>query len=187
MRRFFSGLTGGAVIALSGASGAGAQSLQSCDWVASAANLVEPWAETSRTYGDGAVRIALLDTGGEPACCSSHLLILSPDPEYGQACHVLSDRQGTGFRQVFLEQSNSRYDAGKGLLVTIPVGRFDPDTGGVDPASIQPVSIRINQSSGQLALEAASAAPASAPSASTLSASTPSASAPSVGDQGAKK
>jgi hypothetical protein len=176
MRRFFSALFGSAVIAVSGASAVGAQSLQSCDWVASAANLVEPWEETSRTYGDGAVRIALLDTGGEPACCSSHLLILSPDPDYGQACHVLSDQPGTGFRQVFLEESNSRYEAGRGLLVTIPVGRFDPDTGGVDRAGIRPVSIRINQASGQVTLEVASAAPTSDPT-----------SAPSSGAQGAKK
>ena len=143
-----------------GLSVAGAQTLESCDWVASAANLVEPWAETTRTYGDGAVRIALLDTGGEPACCSSHLLILSPDPEYGRACNILSDQPGTGFRQVFLEQSDSGYDPGQGLLLTIPVGRFDPDTGGVDTASIESVEIRINQASGELRIETGGASPA---------------------------
>ena len=158
MKRFLLWRAQSAVIAFSGAVAATAQSLERCDWVASAGNLVEPWAETTRTYSDGAVRIALLDTQGEPVCCSYHLLILSPNPEYGEDCHVLSDLPGMGFRQIFLEDSASRYDAGKGLLLTIPVGRFDLDTGGVDPASIGPVSIRINQASGKVTLETASGA-----------------------------
>jgi hypothetical protein len=168
MRRFLSRFFGSFVISASVATVAGAQSLESCDWVASAANLVEPWAETTRSYGDGAIRIALLDTGGEPVCCSMHLLILSPG-EYGQACHVLSAQAGTGFREVLLENVESRYDAGKGLLLSVPVGDFDPDTGGVDQGSIRPVRIRINQSTGAVVLEAAAPSqsiPGSAQSAS---------------------
>ena len=135
------------------ATSAASQSIQDCDWVASAANLVEPWSETSRTFSNGAIRVAQLDTGGEPACCSNHLLILSPDPDYGQACHVLSDRPGEGFSQVFASEIETSYDPGKGILLQVPVARFDPNTGSSDPNSLMRVPVRINQATGGVKIE----------------------------------
>ncbi|MCD9149415.1 hypothetical protein [Pseudophaeobacter flagellatus] len=143
------------LLSFSGVTSAGAQSLEECDWVASARNLVEPWQDTTRTYANGAIRVALLDTGGEPTCCSNHLLILSPHPDYGQACHVLSRQPGLGFRQVFLDAATRGYDPSKGVLISVPVGLYDPDTGGVDTASVSAVHIRINQSLGLVGLEQA--------------------------------
>lgn len=127
---------------------ASAQSINPCDWVASARNLVEPWNKTSRTYANGAIRIALLDTGGEPACCSNHLLVLSPDPEIGQACHVLSEQPGLGFGAVYLENIQSGYDPEQGLLLDIPVGYYDPNTGRVSPENTETVPLVINQATG---------------------------------------
>ena len=135
------------------ATSAASQSIQDCDWVASAANLVEPWSETTQTYANGAIRVAFLDTGGEPACCSNHMLILSPHPEYGQACHVLSDRPGEGFSRVFVTDVETSYEPGKGLLLHVPVGRFDPDTGSTDPNSLMRVPVRVNQATGVVNVE----------------------------------
>ena len=135
------------------ASSAASQSIQDCDWVASAANLVEPWSETSRTFANGDIRVAELDTGGEPACCSSHLLILSPNPEYGQACHVLSVQPGVGFSRVFTSGIESSYDPGKGILLQVSVGRFDPATGSSVSNSPMRVPVRINQATGVVKIE----------------------------------
>ncbi len=140
-------------LAVSSFGPASAQSLEPCNWVASAANLVAPWEENSCTYANGAIRVALLDTGGEPVCCSRHLLILSPDPEYGQACNVLSQEQGTGYYEIFLSKTRSGYDPARGLSLIVPVGQFDPDTGGVDRGSLSAVMVTINQATGRVTLE----------------------------------
>ena len=53
---------------------------------AGARNIVEPWEKNSRTFSSGHIRIALLDTGGEPVCCAQHLLVTYPgggEPDSG--------------------------------------------------------------------------------------------------------
>lgn len=131
-----------------------AQSINDCDWVASPANLVEPWSENTRTFANGAIRIALLDTG-EPVCCFAHLLILSPSaedegPGY-RACHVLSDGEaGIGFAEVDLPGIAAGYDPARGLRLDIPVWRYiDGSTRG-RPGR---VAGRINQATGTVTLE----------------------------------
>ena len=54
-----------------------AQQVRDCDWLASAWNLAEPWEENTRTFANGAVRLALLDAI-EPGAVPFHLLVLSP-------------------------------------------------------------------------------------------------------------
>ncbi len=132
--------------------GAAAQSVNECDWVSSARNLVEPWEENSRTFANGAIRIALLDTA-EPACCSYHLLVLSPHPEWGQACHVISEQPGQGWVEIKFKKQKAKYDPAKGLRVNIRVEYYDPDTGGADPDLGHRVGIRINQATGEVTLE----------------------------------
>src|SRR5690606_20380504 len=55
-----------------------AQVITDCDWIGNPANIAEPWEINTRTFANGNIRVARLDTGGEPVCCASHLLILSP-------------------------------------------------------------------------------------------------------------
>jgi len=134
------------------AGGAVSQTVNDCDWVASANNLVEPWSENSRTFANGAIRIALLDTA-EPACCSFHLLVLSPDPEWGRACHVISDQPGMGWAGIRYGEQKASYDAAKGLLIPIITDRYDAETGTSDPKKRQMIGIRVNQATGQVTLE----------------------------------
>ncbi len=128
------------------------QTVNDCDWVSSARNLVAPWSQNTRIFANGAIRIALLDAG-EPACCSFHLLVLSPDPEWGQACHVISAQPGMGWVGIGFRDQKASYDAAKGLRVNISVDTYDPDTGTADPANRGTVGIRINQATGQVTLE----------------------------------
>ena len=142
------------VAALSLCAPAAAQSINPCDWVASPANLAEPWETNIRSFANGAIRIALLDTE-EPACCSSHLLLLAPSgqvegPGY-RACHVISaGPPGTGFTQLDFAGITASYDPVRGLRLEISVGYF---TDGVDPARPGRVAVRVNQATGAVTLE----------------------------------
>src|SRR5215813_6366189 len=48
----------------------------------------------TKSYAEGKIRIAHVDTDGEPVCCSSHLLILIPSPDLGSQCFALSQKAG---------------------------------------------------------------------------------------------
>ena len=127
--------------------------VRACDSEANAANVVEPWERNTKTFYNGKVRVAYLDTGGEPACCSGWLLVLAPDAtdETGErSCHVIGDKNGTGFSDIAFDRLNVHYDPRKGLLVTFPytvVGR-DREPG---PAGL--AKVRINVSSGRMTVE----------------------------------
>lgn len=101
---------------------AAAQSVSNCDWLALAGNLVEPWETTSRTFANGAVRLALLDAV-EPGAVPFHLLLLSPSGEEmgGRMCKVISLEPGIGFHNIFWEDLEAGYDPAVGLTFHIPV------------------------------------------------------------------
>lgn len=125
MRGIFAGLMTIAVLA---ASPAGAAVVRACDETANANNIVEPWSKNSRTFYNGQVRVAYLDTGGEPVCCSGHLLVtLSPNPDEpggGQTCFLISDHDGMGFMSIAFDKLTTHYNSDKGLLVTFPYGLY---------------------------------------------------------------
>jgi len=138
--------------------GATAQVIADCDWVGTAANIVEPWADHSRTFANGAIRVAVVDTGGEPACCSSHLMILSPsgdgtmDPIYRQ-CHVASAREGWGFYGVDVARITASYDPARGLLLSVPVDHWHEGIDQGRPPIEERMEIRVNQSTGAVTAE----------------------------------
>ena len=102
---------------------ANAANVRDCDETASVQTLAEPWEKNIRTFYNGNVRVALLDTGGEPVCCSVHLLILVPDKtsEMGdRTCHIVSDHESMGFAGIDFARLTSKYDSAKGLLITFP-------------------------------------------------------------------
>ena len=131
-----------------------AQVVTECGWVGSPANIVEPWQAHSRTYANGAIRIALLDTE-EPVCCAAHLLVLSPSgddegPAYRQ-CHVISDRDGgLGFNLIDFEAISASYDPALGLRLEVPFWRY---TDGRDRGLPGALALRINQATGAVTLE----------------------------------
>lgn len=103
-----------------------ATQVRECDYAADVRSIAEPWEKNTRSFYDGAVRVALLDTGGEPVCCSQHLLVLLPDRggppgmDQGRICRIVGDREALGFLGIEFQQMRASYDR-RGLLLTFPV------------------------------------------------------------------
>jgi hypothetical protein len=116
------------------ASPAAAVTVRPCDGSTDLAmNLVEPWEGHSWAYYGGRVRVAVLDTGGEPACCSSHLLVMFADedePGGGMVCRIVSNDGSTGFAGIDPRSLRTAYDARRGLLVSFGYSYFPPDGDG---------------------------------------------------------
>ena len=135
-----------------------AQVVTECDWLGNAANIAEPWEVNSRSFANGNIRIAALDTGGEPVCCSAHLLVLSPsgdgssEPVFRQ-CRVVSATPGLGFYSVDIPGTTASYDPALGLLVSVPVGHWHQGMEtGAGPIPDR-MDIRINQANGAVYYE----------------------------------
>ncbi|WP_370208176.1 hypothetical protein [Pararhodobacter marinus] len=134
-----------------------AQVIADCDWAGSAATIVEPWEQTSRTFANGAIRIAWSDTA-EPACCAAHVMILHPsgdgsdEPAYRQ-CSLLSADRNTGFYDVDIAGVTASYDPAKGLLLTVPVRYWHEGVERGEPGLPGAVRVRINQATGTVSVE----------------------------------
>ena len=148
-----------AALAVAMAEPAVAQVIEPCDgpngFAADLRNIVEPLESATRVYANGAIRVLHVDTLGEPVCCSSHLVILAPDPEDplgGRLCVLLSDAPGSGFLDVSVPDMSASYDPARGLLIEVPVDRYD-GVQGADPARAERVRVRVNQQTGVVAVE----------------------------------
>jgi len=119
-----------------------------CDWRAAPDAIVEPWEENSRTFANGAVRLALLDTV-EPAAGAFHLLILSPP--YGEMgerqCLVISRGGGMGWAGISFGQMEADYDPARGLVFGIPAQFYDPELSFQNPMFLE---ITLRQDTGEV-------------------------------------
>ena len=119
--------------------------VQPCDWQASAASLVEPWEDNTRTFSNGQTRLALLDTI-EPAAGAFYLLILSPPyAELGERqCRVVG-LNGAGFSGLSFEQMQAGYDPAQGLEFLLPAQIFDGES-----FADHMLRVTLNQNTGQI-------------------------------------
>lgn len=111
-----------AAILSAGVTPAVAQAVNSCDsYIANAAFLVFPPAETTAEYSQGLVRLITLDTAGEPACCSYHLMVLYPsaDGSYLE-CGLVSSSADLGWYSVFVTQAQILRDDAERLSLIVP-------------------------------------------------------------------
>ena len=116
-----------AAFSLTAAGPALAVEVRDCDWAASVQTLVEPWGNNTKSFYGGQVRLALIDTGGEPVCCSAQLLVLIPDNSEGaggRICKLVSDKKNLGFESIAFAKITTRYDAGRGLLISFAFTRY---------------------------------------------------------------
>jgi hypothetical protein len=138
------------LLALCLAAPASAQTVRDCDtWQTSARNLPEPWSASSRTFANGAIRVALLDTV-EPAAGAFYLMVLSPpyDELGGRICALVAEADGNiGFAGIAFDAMQAAYDPTTGLTLTTPVQRFNPDTGGFVNRRLD---VTINQAAGAI-------------------------------------
>lgn len=125
---------------------ANAQATTECDWRARADAIAEPWEENSRTFANGAVRLALIDVG-EPAIGGFHLLILSPPyAELGtRQCRILT-AEPYGFGGVEFDQLEAEYDPARGLVFYVPVAVAGPD-GNLNDHEL---TFSLNQATGEI-------------------------------------
>lgn len=123
-----------------------AQEVGDCDWRANAQVLAEPWEQSTRTFANGAVRLALLDTV-EPAAGAFHVLVLSPPyDELGERqCRVVSYQGGSGYAALDFANLQAGYDPAYGLVFTLPGQVFDPNSGATRPSFL---NFTLNQSTG---------------------------------------
>lgn len=130
--------------------------VRDCDGNTEAAfNIVEPWEANSRTFYQGRVRVAYLDTGGEPACCSGHLLVIfyADDNPESFTCRLVSDSEGRGFAGIDFKGLKSSYDPARGLLLTFGYSVYPVD-GGFDTGATRGVAgVRINIPAGTVTVE----------------------------------
>ena len=123
-----------------------------CSGLESVYNVVEPVEQATRTFASGKIRIWHVDTGGEPVCCSSHLVIIAPDPneELTQTqCVRLSDQGSLGFQWIEFKDISASYDPAKGLLLSVPVERYNDGNEGLKDT----IDLRINQATGAVVIE----------------------------------
>lgn len=130
-----------------------AQEAVDCEWWSEARNLVEPWEDNTRTFANGNVRLALLDTV-EPAAAAFHILVLSPPfDELGERqCRVISMAEGVGFGGLDFASMTSDYDPARGLVFDFPVRIFYPLDDEFGDATL---SVTLNQSTGAIAASVA--------------------------------
>ena len=100
----------------------------------------------TKSYSQGKITIANVDTDGEPVCCSSHLLILIPSPAIGSQCFAVSDKaaigdsSARGFSAVEFDKITASYDPAKGLLLAVPYRLYNSGRN----SSPESANIRIN-------------------------------------------
>jgi hypothetical protein len=101
----------------------------------------------TKSYSEGKIRIAHLDTDGEPVCCSSHLLVFIPSPDIGSQCFAVSQKAATGsesqqgFNNIEFNRIKASYDPQRGLLLNVPYTLYDPQGGRGKPGI---ASVRVN-------------------------------------------
>lgn len=113
----------------------------------------------TRSFSKGAIRIAHVDTDGEPVCCSSHLIVIvASSEEPGSQCFALSqkaaagaDGDALGFADVAFKEIRASYDPRNGLLLTVPYTLYNPDGG---KGTARSAKLRVDQrSSGSVRIE----------------------------------
>src|SRR5216684_622046 len=124
-------------------SAAGAAEVGPCNDLDRISNLVVQ----TKSYSEGKVRIAHVDTDGEPVCCSSHLLVFIPGPDIGSQCFAVSQKAANGsesqlgFNNIEFNRIKASYDAQRGLLLNVPYTLYDPQGGQGKPGI---ANVRVN-------------------------------------------
>lgn len=125
-----------------------AQEVLPCDDKALADAIVEPWEEHTRTFANGAVRVALLDAI-EPALGAFYLLVLSPPyDDMGQRqCQMIGFDGGVGFTMLDFSSLGAAYVPARGLEIQL-LGRIAvPEYDFTNPVNLWVI---VNQASGEI-------------------------------------
>lgn len=153
MKRLVIAASAAMVLGMTAAPALAAQ-VRDCDGVDRMQNIVEPWEGSSRSFYAGRMRVVLVDTGGEPACCSTYMVVLytvepGDEPAY-TACKLITDDNGMGFGGIDFRSMRATYDPKAGVLLTIRAGRMKADGSGTNPLTVK---LRLRQSPPSVKIE----------------------------------
>ncbi|MCC5986758.1 MAG: hypothetical protein JJT95_03685 [Pararhodobacter sp.] len=146
----------------SAATSASTQVISECDGRASAGNLVEPWSEHTRSYAEGAIRLALLVDAAAPECCRRYLLVLAPagdeandeaDGAPGRQCLVVAPGDQHGFRDLDIGGVAASYSPHLGLELSVPVWLHRDGTAPDAEPFADRMILLINQETGRVRVE----------------------------------
>ncbi len=90
--------------------------------------IAEPWEANSRSFADGDIRIAVMDTW-EPALGAYYLMVLfwsGADTEADIRYCSLVSNGSLGFVSMTLDGLTSRYDPAQGLVLSVPTTFYNP-------------------------------------------------------------
>lgn len=112
-----------------------------------AAVIAEPWGANTRTFADGDIRIAIMDTW-EPALAAYYLMVLFwTGGEQGyRDCRLISQAE-LGFVSMMLTGMSADYDAARGLVLNVPTSFHNPATGNNEVGRLEVV---INQQTAEV-------------------------------------
>ena len=125
-----------------------AQNVAPCEGDADVQSLVEPWEDHIRSYANGAVRLALLDTI-EPATGSLRILVLTPPyrDDGNRHCFVVGWTENQGFVTLDFAGLTPTYDPVTGLAVGVQARFFDE---ALNFSNIGILDVVINQATGEV-------------------------------------
>lgn len=125
-----------------------AQEINDCDWRAYADNIPEPWEDNIRSFANGEVRVALIDTI-EPAAVPFYLLVLHPPRmELGERrCALIGFGGGLGYATLDFASLEAGYDPARGLSLSLNGGLYLPEESFWNPLALH---VLINQATGQI-------------------------------------
>lgn len=124
------------------------QSVGPCTELTRVDLIAEPWDANTRSFGDGAVRIAVVDTIA-PAIGAFHLILFSPplDENDKRQCRVISGTEEYGFGGLSLEGISVDFEPGQKLELKIAAAVFEPDG---ETFVGKTLLIDVDQSSGEI-------------------------------------
>ncbi|WP_121065651.1 hypothetical protein [Chachezhania antarctica] len=112
--------------------------------------IAEPLGNNTRTYAKGQIRVVLMNTGGEPACCAAHIAVIHPDTDGYSLCTLVSDRIGPeGWMSVGFG-GKTTYDAATGLTIPFKVKRYVDGSGSETAETLE---LLVNQSTGEVTVK----------------------------------
>ncbi|MGZ9809442.1 hypothetical protein ACXN5S_03165 [Pseudoroseicyclus sp. H15] len=116
-------------------------------------SIVEPWAESTATFANGEVRVALIDFT-EPAGGPVHLAIISPPrDELGlRQCRLITRDGVFGWSNLDFSTLEAAYDPATGLTFTIEGSAANADETAFDPLL---VTVTLDQSTGEIGVSEA--------------------------------
>lgn len=148
----------GVLAGFPGAVASADERITECDARASAGNLAEPWSDNSRTFAEGAVRVARLHDADAPECCRHYLLVLAPTGEATPAgarrqCLVVAPGGERGFRELDIGGIEAGYSPHIGLTLSVPVWLHREGTAPDAQPFADRMILLINQQTGSVSVE----------------------------------